>query len=236
MITAEQRQLRRRYIGASDAPSVILDSGYHRAIDVWRSKVQGIDKMAGDKVHLGNFFERGLVEWACWKSGIDPFLVHHDRMVVHANGVMSANFDGMLPPASGLLIEAKVRLDQDRYEESEQYGRAGSGDVPASVLIQCLHQLYVAGPDYHTVLVPVLRCWGGHGPGLYKVKRDDKAIAMLVEKELAWWQRYVVGGVRPPAPDDEGDDNGNDSETGGGDGEGAGETAECPVQQDESAF
>lgn len=204
MITEEQRLARRNHLGSSDAAAAIGLCPWSTPYKVWRAKVHGDEKATTDRMSEGNILERAVLDWAALHQGLT---FTRDSMKVHENGILAANFDGL---GDSFVVEAKWRPKQDRLPPTELYGRAGSSQIPQTVLVQVMHQLYVAGPEFKTAYVAVLRGWDGLGFGLYKVRRDEELIEMIVSREIEFWNTYVVTKQAPPLPENS-NDNGDDT-------------------------
>lgn len=70
-------------------------------------------------------------------------------------------------------------------------------DVPRHYQVQVQHQMACTGAEVTDVAL--LAAFAEFR--VYEVPRDEAVIAELVELELAWWARYVVGDEMPPLDD-----------------------------------
>ena len=102
---------------------------------------------------------------------------------------LASHFDYKTP--NGKLVEVKNFAHSRRNE----FGEAGSGDVPTDVLTQCLAQL-ACFPQADAVDNAVL--FGGQRLEIFTIERDPAAIARLIEKLQAFWA--LVQGDIPPEP------------------------------------
>lgn len=193
VITLEQKELRRKGIGSSDVPHILGLCPWSNPRRIWEAKVNGIDPEVNDAMSDGTILEPAILKWAEKKIGT-AFLC--DVMKSHPTLPLVANFDGI----NGLfIVEAKWKPNNRDDDPDMQYGRAGTDQVPLYVLAQVCHQLYVAGPEYRTAYVAVLRGYDGVGFGLYKIKRDDALCESIAAKCVAWWDKYVVTQTPPEA-------------------------------------
>lgn len=188
MITEEQRQLRKKYIGSSDASAVMGVDPYRSKADVWLEKTGRVDDFDGnDATERGNLLEPVLVDWAERKLG--AWMSIHDAMLVDAGGILAANFDGL---TDSFIIEAKTTVNSD------EWGEAGTDEVPERVIVQTHHAMRVAGPQCRVAHVPVLM------PGfksldfkMYKVERNDQLADAIADEITRFWNHYVKLDIQP---------------------------------------
>jgi putative phage-type endonuclease len=194
-MTEQELKRRQKYAGASDAAAILGLCPWRSQWHVWMDKVKGERQRENDNMRDGLFLEPAILSWAEHK--LDATFT---RQVwkAHDNGIMAATFDGL---GDTYVVEAKWKANQlDTADPSECFGRAGSNQIPQNYLIQVCHQLYVAGPQYTTAYLAVLRGWGGLGFGMYKIKRDNQLCEAIAAKVCEWWTKHVVGGVEPQKP------------------------------------
>jgi putative phage-type endonuclease len=194
-ITPEQAKARVGRIGSSNVAEVLGISPYGNRSPQQQKrdayfKILGLHpKKDSESMRDGVFLEPAILNWAEYKIG-KPFM-RDQQDERHTRIPMIASYDGLSSPEDGFIVEVKW-VENPIFQD--HWGRAGSDQVPGYVLCQVLHQLYIAGPDYQTAYVAVLRCKNGFG--LYKVKRDDEQIAELVEAE----RRFYVDHILPKRP------------------------------------
>lgn len=200
MITVEQRELRKKYIGSSDAPAILGVDPHRSAYDVWLEKTGQADGFEGNAdTDRGNLLEPVLLAWA--ENKLSAALLR-DQFIVHEDGVLAANCDGIqpkihvgpLPPplTEPFVVEAKTGTNAD------EWGEPGSDEVPDRVLIQTHHQMYVAGPDYRVAWVPVLLpVFGRFDFRLYKVERNDELADVVAQRGVMFWREHVEPRIPP---------------------------------------
>lgn len=186
-ITTEQRELRRKYIGSSDAAAIMGLDPLRSPVDVYWSKTVDLPEEKKPAFDLGNRLEDVICEWAA-----DRLAVQIERNVwrTHDDGIRAANLDAIVvgrPEA----FEAKFST------EGGLWGEEGSDEVPERVLLQAQHQIAVAGLD--RVWVPALLAGPFERPQfrLYCVNRHEELIEAITEQELAFWTEHVIPGVPP---------------------------------------
>ena len=200
MLDEFSRAQRRLHIGSSDAAAVCGKDPWRGPADVWAEKTGRTPGFQGNAAtEVGQFLEHGVLAWA--ESQLNTTLTR-DLSRTHPNGIAAANFDGL---ALGLSepadVEAKVIGVLHRPHYLDEFGAAGTDEVPAHILIQVHHQLAVlAGqddlPPIRVVHIPVLL--GGRGFVMYRVQRNDELVAAILDREAQFWRDYVQTGVCPP--------------------------------------
>ena len=191
MITEEQRQIRKRYIGSSDAAAILGMDPYRTAYDVWLEKTGKVDGFEGNAAtEAGNLLERACLDW------VAPQLSPFDRDVMEFSGDLIANFDG--------LSIAKIFTVEAKSSGIVGPANAGYGDVtegpcveiPDANVIQVHHQMIVAGPCCDIAYVPVLI--GGRGFRLYTVPRLRDFAEVVWESGTRFMERHVKTDTPPP--------------------------------------
>lgn len=194
MITQAQREMRRKFLCASDACSVLFGSdGFRSREDVWAEKVYGLgDDETNPAQAMGNRLEPVIIDWA--REQLAPARIEDQSPEwIHPAGWMLAHPDGVLTAGTGKFepLECKYRsLDTG-------WGEAGSADIPDTVAVQLYVQMLCAGAACGHVAA-WLGTKFGIDPRLYRVE-FDAALGQRIYDELdLFWQRYVVKRVCPP--------------------------------------
>jgi len=189
MITPEQREARRRYIGSSDAPAICGVDPDLTPFDIWASKVYDLEELPAKEgpIARGNRYEKPLLDWLEVELGVE---IERNVSVVHADGLRAANLDG--------LVRGRCEGAEAKFTSlSHLFGPEGTDEVPEKVLLQTHHQMLVA--DLEIVWVPVLLArFGRIAEEKFKVERNDDLIRAIVEREQEFWERYVLPKVPPP--------------------------------------
>lgn len=190
MITPEQRELRRKYIGSSDAPAILGLDPYRSAADVWLDKTGKAADFAGNEAtDRGNLLEPVLVKWAERAIGMDLIPNVFQR---HADLPLACNLDAASPALADpdFVVEAKTSVNVD------EWGEPGTDQVPERVIVQTHHAMFVTG--YRLAYVPVLLpLYGRFEFRMYRVERDDALADAIAERCAEFHRRYVLTGERP---------------------------------------
>jgi predicted phage-related endonuclease len=207
-LTKEQLAERRRHLGSSDAPAVILDAAHrpfspfegHNPMSVYLSKVLDAQQPVTEAMERGTWMEPYIVEWAAHALGDAPIVEDPDKLYVveqdRSGGVMAANLDGLLlKPVDGerAAIEAKfvgMRL-ADRWGAEEM-----SDLVPDYVNLQCQHQMACGGLGVIFVAAFIVTPWALERR-LFRVPRSQPLIDVMIRTEVDFWSRHVVPKVPP---------------------------------------
>lgn len=205
MLTAADLEKRKRFLTASDVPSIFGHNPYKTAYDVYIEKTLPVEaSAAGEAAEIGNDLEDAMLNWGARQVGIAPDSLIRQAWYVAPNGVVAATTDavygGIVKPTVG--FEAKTVGMLSVSDDFDMWGEEGTDNVPFKVLYQCVAQM-IACPTLERVHVPVLLGYG-RGRRLYTIERDAEFCAAVETESLAWWDRHVVGGIAPdpdgPAP------------------------------------
>jgi putative phage-type endonuclease len=189
-ITDHQRELRRRHIGASDAPAIVGVDPWRNLADVVASKIHEQHDEPNDAMRLGNLFEPVILQWAADRLNCELDLRNLFRVSKGRDGgIMAANHDAWIAGEPHQAMEAKFT------SLSEGWGEEETDQVPDRVVVQCQHQMHVS--DLEVVWVPVLIATVRPELRIYKVERHQGIIDALVDQEVEVWNRYVVPKVLP---------------------------------------
>lgn len=160
---------RRTMIGASDAPIIMGVSPWHTQYTLWQEKLQLIpEKKKKPHMQEGLDIEDKARESFRKETGIAVF----PEVVFHGeNNFMMASLDGLSPDRkTGVEI---------KHPGIEDHMIAVGGQVPEKYFPQLQHQMEVLQMDewyYYSWLSKTQTA-------LVKVKRDDKYIKSMMEKE-----------------------------------------------------
>lgn len=186
MLSPEQLDERRKGIGGSDAPIVLGLSPWGSPMDVWRSKVEGIDPPPTNAMRVGSMLEPFLRDRAADALGTAIELPE----TPFVRGLQRANLDG-IATIDGVRHNVQIKLTRS--------ARRFADGVPVDVQAQVQHEMYAAGLDRTIVVVGNLFVLMNDQftPTFFRVERDELAIQEIVRRENDWWETYVVA-RRPP--------------------------------------
>ena len=187
-ITQEQREQRRKHIGASDTPAILGISPWATPADIYWSKVGPLPEDTPTvAMETGNRLEGPLIEFATERLGVKA---ERDVSVLHPGGIFAANLDARIV-GNESAIEAKYVGPAN----ADAWGPDGSEEIPDYVYAQVQHQAYVA--DLSKVYVAAFV--SGYRPDwrLFPIPRDEKAIDVIVERGTAFWNDHVLPQIPP---------------------------------------
>lgn len=191
-ITQAQRELRRNYIGASDVPAILGADPWRSSADVWASKVFELrDDAPSEAAAAGTLLEPAIMAWAEEQlnkpitrdvfNAVPPFCANHDGLIIIGDKRAEEG------------VEAKTSGIVGQYVD-EQWGEAGTDEVPTHVYLQCQAQMMVS--DLELVWVPALI--GRRGFVMHRVPRAPDIIARIVETGHEFWNKWVLTKTPPP--------------------------------------
>ncbi len=182
MLTQEQIQERKNYIGASDAPIIMGISPWKTPYELWQQKLSLVeDNTDNFAIRRGNDLEPIARKAYINYTGIicEPkFMVHNEI------AYMSANLDG-LSLDGNIAVEIKCPGKKD-------HETAKNGEVPEKYYPQLQHQLAVLNHD----VIHYFSYYNEDDFILIEVKRNDEYINNLYNKEREFW--HCVENFIPP--------------------------------------
>jgi putative phage-type endonuclease len=173
-------------IGGSDAAAVLGLSKYKTPLEVYQEKRGEIGPIPDNEPMLwGRVLEPVIRQQYAERTGrvvrLPDGIIRHQE-----HPFMLATVDGITD--DGRLVEIKTaRTAQD-------WGEAGSDEVPQAYLIQVQHYLEVTALPVADVAVLI----GGSDFRLYHIEADRELQQMIVEGEAEFWDR--VQRSEPPEP------------------------------------
>ena len=187
MLTPEQIEERKNYIGGSDCAAVLGLSRWSSPLQVWAVKTGQIEPpdLSGIlHVKLGNKLEDVIADLFTEETG--KKLQRVNETIFHPQyPFLAANIDRrVVGEDSG--FEAK---STEVWKAKEWEGE----EIPQEYILQCMHYLAVTGKKYWYIGVLI-------GKGEFKwqkIDRDEKVISQIIEKEVAFWNTFVTPKVQP---------------------------------------
>jgi len=183
------------FIGSSDAPAILGVSPWKTAVDVWRQKLNLIDGNGGIRPDSarGKILMRG--------KRLEPYVL---AMLAEERGIVAVkrNVRYVDPACNFLAAEIDGETDDGRNIEVKtvspfrmnEWGEAGTDNLPLHYVAQVQHQLMVTGRQM--CFVPVL--FGADDFEVYEVERDDDLITRIRQREIDFWNLYVIPRSPPP--------------------------------------
>lgn len=175
------------FIGGSDAPGVLGLSRWTTPLSIWAAKTgQVVDKQEETLPQkLGKRLEPIIGELFTEHTGLKIRRVN-DHQIHKDYPFLAAQIDFRVV-GDDSIVECK---SASGWKAKEWKGE----DIPQEYIIQAMHQLAVTGKDKCYVAVLI----GGNQDFKIKVvERDEKMIAEMVKREVAFWNTFVVPKVMP---------------------------------------
>lgn len=186
-------------LGASEIGVVLGLSPYKSPLELWREKRGELPRFEGNaQTEWGLDVEPALRQWYARKIG-QPVYVPPESLFHPTHSWMRATPDGLVlrdgdakpdDPANWVHgFESK----KASFRVSHQWGDGGTDHVPAHYLVQVQAGMSVTGlAEWHMVVTI-----GGEPPVIYRVKRDEELIDMMIASG-AEFLRLVESGEPPP--------------------------------------
>jgi putative phage-type endonuclease len=193
MITVEQREARKKYIGSSDVAAILGVDKYKSAFDIWlekTGKLQGQEDNTNEAMEIGAMLEKAILHNA--EKELGRMILNPDRLefrheslpiVSHPDGIVIKTNEPVDAKTSGILTSL-----------ADGWGEDGTDQVPEGVLIQThVHMLCTKINSCH---VPALL--GGRGRAMFHVNASKDLLEIIAEK-VDWFWRTSVQTDTPPS-------------------------------------
>ena len=188
----EWLQIRKQYIGGSDAGAVMGMNPYSSAFAVWAEKTGNVKPFEGNirtetGAELEEFVARLFERETGKKVRRCNFTLVNDEYPWAC-----ANVDREVVGESAIL-ECKTtnsRLNTALFKDKE---------YPTQWLCQMMHYLAVTGKQ-KAYLAVLSECRDFH---IFELERDEEDVRALMSTEKDFWNNYVLTGVQPPTDDSE---------------------------------
>lgn len=181
-------------IGGSEAGSACDVNSFCSAAELYKIKIgERENPGAGDAAELGHILEPWILDKYEQKENVklerpgDAVYRHpvYSWLFAHVDGLVIGQKKGVDAKSTGLM----------NFQASRGFGKAGTDEVPRSIICQCV--LYMAIFDYDQWDVAALI--GGGGVRFYHVKRDLELEKIVIEKLKKFWFENVKKRI-PPEP------------------------------------
>jgi len=196
------RRQRQKYLGSSDMAALCGKDPWRTAGDVWAEKTgRVVNDRNSTPMTVGQYLEPAILSWT--EDTLETPLMR-DVFLIHRNEIHACNLDAIAhvrQPAA--VIEAKAIGLIGRPHYMDEFGEAGTDELPVHIIIQVHHQFAVLDatdsalfPPVTEALVPVLLI--GKGFVLYHVPKNVDLCAAIVEEGERFWTDHVLGDTPPP--------------------------------------
>lgn len=197
MLTAEQLEKRREFIGASEIAMLTGHSPYGGPWELYNLKTGAAPstRKPSLQTELGDLLEDDVLELYARKSGRK---VTPNRTTVVMDGLPLGATPDAYATGNGpdRIVQAKTCVPWLREGE---WGEPNTGQIPSKYLPQVQLELLVTG--YSICDVPVL--FGTQDFAIYTVEYDSDFAAAMVSIAVDFWNRHVVARVPPKVDESE---------------------------------
>lgn len=172
----EWLELRSKYIGGSDASSVVGLNPYSSPYTLWAEKTGKKPSFEGNlATEVGTFLEEFIARKFEQETGKKVRKVN--QSILNSNYPWAiANIDReVVGENAGLEIKSTSELNMKNFK---------NGEYPATYYCQCMHYMAVTGKKkwYLAVLI------GNREFKVFEIKRDEEEIAALMSAEKDFWE------------------------------------------------
>lgn len=184
---AEWRELRRGYIGGSDAAAVVGLNPFTSPWSLWAEKTGAVPGFDGNlATEVGTYLEAFVAHKFEEETG-KRVKRRNFSMINDKYPWAIANIDReVVGEDAGLEIKTTSELSMKRFK---------NGEYPEQYYCQCVHYMAVTGKArwYLAVLI------GNRDFRIFLIERDEAEIQALMDAEKAFWNGYVLTNTPPPA-------------------------------------
>jgi putative phage-type endonuclease len=199
--TPEWLEMRKNYLGASDAPTIMGIYTYRTPIDIYNSKL------------LCNYEDECNIAMQRGKEMEEPARLMYQDMkmcIVEPTVLFHPKHKFMMASLDGFCEESKVAVEiKNPCKEDHEIAR--SGNVPEKYFPQLQHQLEILFALYGIDMIDYFSLNNGEGL-IVEVRRDEKYIQNLIEKEHKFWFDHVLALNEPALTDKDYVDKNDDLE------------------------
>lgn len=181
----EWLELRKGSIGGSEAATILRLNKWRSQYTLWADK-KGYLKPGEDNeaMRVGRDLEQYVAVRFCEATG--KKVRRRNAMFLHDDyDFISANVDReVIGENAGLECKTTNAFAKSDFE---------GGEVPLYYYCQCMHYMAVMGYEKMYLAVLVL----GRAFYWFEIARDENEIEALINAEIAWWNRYILGDEIP---------------------------------------
>ena len=179
-------EYRKNSIGGSDCATIIGLNKYKSSYSLWAEKKGYFDNSQEDTeiMRQGRDFEEYVAQRFCEATG--KKVRKKNYMFLHDDyDFISANVDReIVGENAGLECKTTSVYNKADFE---------NGEIPEYYYCQCMHYMAVMGYDKMYLAVLVL----SKGFYWFEIERDEIEIKALLDMEIDWWNRYILGSEIP---------------------------------------
>ncbi len=179
-------EYRKKSIGGSDCATIIGLNKYKSSYTLWAEKKGYFDNFSNDTeiMRQGRDFEEYVAQRFCEATG--KKVRKRNYMFLHDDyDFISANVDReIVGENAGLECKTTSVYNKTDFE---------NGEIPEYYYCQCMHYMAVMGYEkmYLAVLVLSKKFYW------FEIQRDETEIKALIDTEVYWWNKYILGNEIP---------------------------------------
>lgn len=186
MLTLEQFEERKNYIGASEAAAAIGLSRWQTPLELWAAKTGQIELSQEETLPMwcGNELEEVVAKRFMLETGKK---VRRDNSTIYHKcyPFLACHIDRKVE-GEDTILQCKTA---SAWKEKEWDGE----EIPHEYIIQEYHELACTG--YKKAIIACLI--GNHKFVIKEIYRDDKILNDLVTKEVHFWKEFVEKKIMP---------------------------------------
>ena len=189
MITKDQKEARKKGVGASDSPIIMGFSHYKTPYVLYLEKLGLLredDEIETEQQFWGNTLEPVIRQHFSTKNNV--IVTMPDTMYHIDKPYMLANLDGFIPEWNA-VVEVK---NSSAFMRSD-WGDQGTDFVPMLYLIQVAHQCIVTEADKGFIAVLI----GGNEYRQFEYKRDSELESLIIDCVDRFWLKNVLQRKEP---------------------------------------
>jgi len=191
MLTIEQKELRKKGIGATDCAVVMGLSKYKTPYELWLEKTNRREEEAiltDDRLHLRHAHEETISREYMRRKNVK--LRRVNQTIFHKQlPFMLCNLDRVII-GQKKIIECKSSSGFMR----EHWGETGSDQAPIEYLLQVQHQMACA--EYENADIAALIDIDDYR--IYSIQRNEKIIQKIKDACEKFWNENVLADIPPP--------------------------------------
>lgn len=204
MITEQQAQERRKYLGSSDIAACFTDKEgksldpFKTLVDVVASKIYEFepDTRESKPMKSGVRWEPYLIDWAADELGITPEknqeklrFIRNDILGSDGKPIFACNLDSFF-----FEVKEKIIIEAKKTRWWKEWGTPDTDEIPDRVNLQTHEQMLVTGAKitYISALIQ-------GDEKLFRIERCEQIIDRIIERGTEVWNTYVIPKIMPPA-------------------------------------
>jgi len=204
MLTPQEIEERKNWIGASEVPALFGEHIKLTGTDLWLMKTFPMEhkELYSDSIDIGDTFEDPLSKYAAHKLGVEISNSRRYKFkVCKEHPVLAANLDRRImlngKPTDEAIEAKSTSVDDVEFGgKDNEWGEPGTDQVPSRVILQCQSQMLCHG--LRRIHVVALLGRMGIKRELFKIERNQTIIDAIIKKAEDFWSRYVVQKIQPP--------------------------------------